>query len=252
MVSTIAAKIAADMRAAALAASQGMHVCVGDFNLEKANFAVAVQEGFGDGSAHQICGAANRDFGMCVGTGIQAEVKQVLDRGGEHKARVFHFFPGKPEPFPHLACVSSAALNTARDEIEKRTNMHRQNAIAANEKLRVKVEAEESAPASSRGRNFVGPGFDFPLLDPEPQVLDHEPVVEDPDAIIKNLGKPFVEAVYAESVKILDQGIQLPDEAPIDLAKDQRDHRQILAVLVSRGLKRGIWQCYLGGILAEE
>ena len=99
MVSTIAAKISADMRTVALAVSQGMHVVVGDFNLHKADCAAAVQDGLGDRSAHQIGGDLNRDFGMCVGTGVKVEVKWLLNHGGGTMFASLVFFFLTPSSF---------------------------------------------------------------------------------------------------------------------------------------------------------
>ena len=64
--------------------------------------------------------------------------------------------------------------------------------------------------------------------------------------------RPFVDEVRAASMEILDQGVRLPDEEQVSHAKDQRDLRYVVAVAVSKGLKRGIWQCYLGCIMAEN
>ena len=75
--------------------------------MERADFAEAIEEGIGDGMAHQIDGAMNRDYGLGVGTGVHVEVTAVLDLGGEHVARVFGFTSGKHVP---PACLSIGAL----------------------------------------------------------------------------------------------------------------------------------------------
>ena len=187
---------------------------------------------------------------------MQVSVKNLLDEGGEHAARVFEFTSGQHVPYVATHAVSPAALEKARQEIKRRTELYKLIAGDAEKApaTDVKEEPEEdAAPALARG-NFAALGFEFPVGAPE-QVLpdpELEPIVGDTVDALTNLGGEFVEAVHAEATTILEHGVHLPDEQPGSLAKDRRDLRQVVATLLSSRLERGIWQCYLGVIAAEE